>query len=44
MNGTWYREGAHYPPQTPGRMTFTVVVYECRNGKWIVPMHFNAPG
>lgn len=35
MKGVRYPEGALYPPQVPGRMTFTVAVYECRHGKWV---------
>lgn len=36
MNHVWYPEGAIYPPQEPGRMTGTVVIYVCKRGKWLV--------
>ena len=36
MNNVWYPEGAIYPPQEPGRMTGTVVIYVCKRGKWLV--------
>ena len=36
QGGKWYPENALYPPQKPGMMTFSAVVYICRHGKWIL--------
>lgn len=36
MAGTWYPEGAQYPPQRPGMITGSIAVYLCQNGKWIM--------